>query len=353
MKPAAQGWENVPTRIEPVGESAPDPPSDISDLVGRQIGNYVIQRPLARGGMAVVYLAKHPTLGREVAVKLLSPEYQGDSDLNRRFLQEAQVTANFRHRNIVEIYDFGEIEGRAYYTMERLLGLDLPSQLARKGRFSPRDVVAYFEQICAALSAAHEVGVVHRDLKPANIFVVGEEPLHVKLMDFGIAKVQEARSGSETRRGEVLGTPAYMSPEQALGHVHAISVRTDVYALGIIGYEMLTGQLPFIADSDLLLLTMQVRDTARPISELAPDTPSAMVQLLERCLAKESHERPASAEELARGLREACAADAPRPRPPAMSDQAPALSAPAVLERTALASGVRRSAAPSAPPAAP
>jgi HD-like signal output (HDOD) protein len=353
MKPAAQGWENA-TRIEPTEESSPAVEPDINDLVGRQIGNYVIQRPLARGGMAVVYLAKHPTLGREVAVKLLSPEYQGDSDLNRRFLQEARVTANFRHRNIVEIYDFGEIEGRAYYTMERLLGLDLASQLARKGRFSPREVAAYFEQICAALSAAHEVGVVHRDLKPANIFVVGEEPLHVKLMDFGIAKVQEARSGSETRRGEVLGTPAYMSPEQALGNVHAISVRTDLYALGIIGYEMLTGQLPFVADSDLLLLTMQIRDVARPISELAPDTPAAMVQLLERCLAKEAYERPASAEELARGLREACEAEAPRARAPAAITPGSALPVPAVPERrAALASGVRRSAAPSAAPPEP
>ncbi len=305
MKPAAQGWENA-TRIEPIGEGAAELEPDITDLVGRQVGNYVIQRPLARGGMAVVYLARHPTLGREVAVKLLSPEYQGDADLNRRFLQEAQVTANFRHRNIVEIYDFGEIEGRAYYTMERLLGLDLAHQLARKGRFSPREVAEYFQQICAALSAAHEVGVVHRDLKPANIFVVGDEPLHVKLMDFGIAKVQEARSGSETRRGEVLGTPAYMSPEQAQGHIHEISVRTDLYALGIIGYEMLSGQLPFMAESDLLLLTMQIRDPAPPLSERAPGTPRAMVALLESCLAKEPYERPASAEELARGLLAAC-----------------------------------------------
>ncbi|MEY2936683.1 MAG: hypothetical protein RL033_7432, partial [Pseudomonadota bacterium] len=308
MKPAAQGWENA-TRIEPVAEGVSQPEPDITDLVGQQVGNYVIQRPLARGGMAVVYLAKHPTLGREVAVKLLSPEYQGDVDLNRRFLQEAQVTANFRHRNIVEIYDFGEIEGRAYYTMERLLGLDLSHQLARKGHFSPRDVAAYFEQICAALSAAHAVGVVHRDLKPANIFVVSEEPLHVKLMDFGIAKVQEARSVSETRRGEVLGTPAYMSPEQALGNIQSISVRTDIYALGIIGYEMLTGQLPFVAESDLMLLTMQIRDTAVPLLDLAPATPPAMAALLERCLEKEPQDRPASAEELARGLTLACASE--------------------------------------------
>jgi len=307
MKPEPQGWKNVPTRIESVGElPIGPPPGDGSELIGRQIGNYVIERALGRGGMAVVYLAKHPTLGREVAVKLLSSEYQGDADLNRRFLQEARVTANFRHPNIVEIYDLGEVEGRAYYTMERLVGLDLASQLARKGRLSPREVAAYFEQICAALGAAHEVGVVHRDLKPANVFVVEQDPLHVKLMDFGIAKVSEARSTSETRRGEVLGTPAYMSPEQALGNVQNITVRTDLYALGIIGYEMLTGQLPFQSESDLLLLTMQIRDLPRPILELAPETPRAMAELLERCLAKDPYERPESAAAVARELLRAC-----------------------------------------------
>ena len=331
MKPEPQGWKNVPTRIESVAEVPPGPPPDDgSELVGRQIGNYVIERPLGRGGMAFVYLARHPTLGREVAVKLLSSEYQGDADLNRRFLQEARVTANFRHPNIVEIYDLGEIEGRAYYTMERLIGLDLASQLARKGRLSPREVAAYFEQICAALGAAHEVGVVHRDLKPANVFVVEQDPLHVKLMDFGIAKVSVARSTSETRRGEVLGTPAYMSPEQALGNVQAITVRTDLYALGIIGYEMLTGQLPFQSESDLLLLTMQIRDLPRPILELAPETPRAMAELLERCLAKDPYERPESAAVVARELLRACqpASEAvsavPRAADSAASDPAPA-----------------------------
>jgi len=331
MKPEPQGWKNVPTRIESAAEvPLGAPPDDGSELVGRQIGNYVIERPIGRGGMAIVYLAKHPTLGREVAVKLLSSEYQGDADLNRRFLQEARVTANFRHPNIVEIYDLGEIEGRAYYTMERLIGLDLASQLARKGRLSPREVAAYFEQICAALGAAHEVGVVHRDLKPANVFVVEQDPLHVKLMDFGIAKVSEARSTSATRRGEVLGTPAYMSPEQALGNIQAITLRTDLYALGIIGYEMLTGQLPFASESDLLLLTMQIRDLPPPILELAPDTPAAMAKLLERCLAKDPHERPESAAELAQGLLRAClprsesVAVLPRTVAPVVSHSVPA-----------------------------
>jgi serine/threonine protein kinase len=298
VKPAVQGREHVDTRIEPVGEDLPSAPPDMADLLGRQIGNYVIQCALGRGGMAVVYLARHPTLGREVAVKLISPEYRGDAELNRRFLQEARVTANFRHPNIVEIYDLGELDGRAYYTMERLAGVDLATLLAHRGQLSPAQAALYFEQICAGLEAAHRVGVVHRDLKPANIFVVSEDPLQIKLMDFGIAKVSEQRSGSETRRGVVLGTPAYMSPEQALGRVDAITLRTDLYALGIIGYEMLTGQLPFQGDSDLLLLTMQIRDQPRPILELAPHTPPQFAALLERCLAKDPVARPASAQQL-------------------------------------------------------
>src|SRR4051812_28795436 len=172
MKPAPEGWGNAPTRIEPVQKELNDGGDELSELIGQQIGNYVVEELLGRGGMAVVYLARHPALGREVAVKLLSPEYKGDLDLNRRFLQEAQVTANFHHPNIVEIYDLGEVGGRAYYTMERLVGTDLASQLAKKGRFRPSEVSDYFRQICRALEVAHRQGIVHRDLKPANIFVV-------------------------------------------------------------------------------------------------------------------------------------------------------------------------------------
>lgn len=327
MKPATQGWGNTPTRIEAAG--APDALADLAALSGQKLGNYIIERPLARGGMAVVYLAKHPALGREVAVKLLSPEYQADVDLNRRFLQEARVTAGFRHPNIVEIYDLGEIDGRAYFTMERLLGLDLASQLAKKGRFSARDVSAYFQQICAALAMAHDVGVVHRDLKPGNIFVVSEDPLHVKLMDFGIAKITETRQIGATQRGEVLGTPAYMAPEQAIGNVDAITPSTDIYALGVIAYEMLTGQLPFSAESDLLLLTMHIRDTPRPLRELAPATPPAFAALIERCLEKERSDRPANVAELARELARASLDAAPATAAAEPSPEEPPPRAPA------------------------
>src|SRR5688572_13360878 len=292
---------------------------ELEELIGQQIGNYKVEQLLGRGGMAVVYLARHPALGREVAVKLLSPEYRGDLDLNRRFLQEARVTANFRHPNIVEIYDLGEIGGRAYYTMERLIGTDLASQLGRRGRLLSEEVAEFFTQICRALDVAHRQGIVHRDLKPANIFVVDEQPLRIKLMDFGIAKVTEKRRTNATQRGEVLGTPAYMAPEQALGNVDAITVATDIYALGIIAYEMLTGRLPFSADSDLMLLTMQIRDQPTPVRELAPDVPPAVADLVERCLAKEPSERPRSVLELSAELSAAAsglAARASEPTPP-------------------------------------
>jgi serine/threonine protein kinase/HD-like signal output (HDOD) protein len=313
-----------------MAEAVVEPLEDISDLNGRQIGNYVIERPLARGGMAVVYLARHPGLGREVAVKLLSPEYQGDAELNARFLQEARVTATFHHPHIVEIYDLGETEGRAYYTMERLVGVDLAGQLLKHGRFSPGEVAQYLTQICDALDAAHQCGVVHRDLKPGNIFVVDEQPLCLKLMDFGIAKVKEARRPTGTRRGEVLGTPAYMAPEQALGNVDAISVTTDIYALGIILYEMLTGRLPFHADSDLMLLTMHIRDAPPPMAELVPTLPPALIELVERCLAKDPGERPGSAWELALEFERLSQSEseplAPQPAPPEPVAPPPAAS---------------------------
>jgi serine/threonine protein kinase/HD-like signal output (HDOD) protein len=302
MKPAPEGWVNAPTRIEPVQKELNDGGDELSELIGQQIGNYVVESLLGQGGMAVVYLARHPALGREVAVKLLSPEYKADVDLNARFLQEARVTANFRHPNIVEIYDLGDIGGRAYYTMERLVGTDLASHAAKRGRFPPAEVADYFRQICRGLDVAHQQGIVHRDLKPANIFVVDEEPLRIKLMDFGIAKVTEKRRTNATQRGEVLGTPAYMAPEQALGNIDAISVATDIYALGVIAYEMLTGRLPFSADSDLLLLTMQIRDQPPPIAEVAPDVPKAVAELIERCLSKEPHERPRSVKVLSEQL---------------------------------------------------
>jgi HD-like signal output (HDOD) protein len=356
MKPAPEGWVNAPTRIEPIQKDLSDASDELSELIGQQIGNYVVESLLGQGGMAVVYLARHPALGREVAVKLLNPEYKADVDLNARFLQEARVTANFRHPNIVEIFDLGDIGGRAYYTMERLIGTDLASHVAKRVRFRPDEVADYFRQICRGLDLAHQQGIVHRDLKPANIFVVDEEPLRIKLMDFGIAKVTEKRRPNATQRGEVLGTPAYMAPEQALGNIDAITVATDIYALGIIAYEMLTGRLPFTADSDLLLLTMQIRDQPPPILEVAPDVPKALADLVERCLSKEPYERPRSVKELSAKLVDAVEGARLRGPPgPANAPNAAWLGAPKppIVVQAPARSVARRLTAKGAPAAEP
>src|SRR5690606_15952466 len=157
---------------------------DLRELIGKRIGNYVIERTLGRGGMAVVFLAKHPTLRREVAIKVLKPSLHGDSEMAGHFMQEAKVTATLSHPNVVEILDFGELERRPYYMMELLQGEDLRTKLSDHRQWPYREVVGYVEQICEALEAAHKVGVVHRDLKPENIFVLGQEPLKLKVMGF-------------------------------------------------------------------------------------------------------------------------------------------------------------------------
>lgn len=285
---------------------AVQPSDDLSELIGKRIGNYVIDRPLGRGGMAVVLVAKHPTLGREVAVKFLKPAFHGDLEMAERFLQEAKVTATLAHPNIVEILDFGDFERRPYYMMELLQGEDLRARLRSNSRTPYREVVQYVEQICDALDAAHKVGVVHRDLKPDNIFVVQQDPLKLKVMDFGVAKAAGETRIGQTLHGQVLGTPTHMAPEQALGQIERISPLTDIYSLGVIAFEMLTGQLPFVAESALMVISMHIRDAVPSIRAIAPEVPRRIAELVESCLAKDPAQRPRSARVLATQLLTAC-----------------------------------------------
>jgi serine/threonine-protein kinase len=296
-------------------------------MIGKRVGNYVIERPLARGGMGSVFVAKHPHLGREVAVKFLSHEVSCVPELAERFVSEARVTANLRHPNIVDILDYGELDGRLYYVMELLRGRNLRAQMRTRGRFSPAEVTHYLEQICAGLDAAHAAGVVHRDLKPGNILVLEGEPPLVKLVDFGVAKVMTT-SGPQTRHGQVLGTPSHMAPEQALGDVHRITPLSDLYSLGVIAYEMLTQAPVFQHESEMMLMIMHVRDAVRPIRELVPEVPSAFARVIEACLAKDPKARPQSArllaEQLTQALRSPASVDEPRAseEPPAKPAQA-------------------------------
>lgn len=308
--------------------------------MGRKVGNFVIDRPLATGGMAVVYVARHPTLGREVAVKFLSPEFEGDAQLTERFLLEARVTASLGHKNVVQIFDFGELDGRSYYTMELLRGADLSRLIQQRQRLHHGEVCECLEQICEALDAAHNVGVVHRDLKPANIFVSDETPRVVKLMDFGVAKVGNNRSPSGTRHGQILGTPTHMSPEQALGQIDKISPQSDLYSLGVIAYEMLTGRLPFESDSEVLLMTMHIKDTAPSIVEQAPDVPPRIARLIEACLAKDPDARPSSARLLGQQLN-AASRVAGRTHPSKQAEEAESSVETSSLPRSNAATSVR------------
>ncbi|MBI3201150.1 MAG: HDOD domain-containing protein [Myxococcales bacterium] len=312
---------------------------DPAGLIGQRVGNYVIERALARGGMGAVYVARHPALGREVAVKFLDHELEASAELSQRFAEEARLTASLRHPNIVDIFDFGELGGRFYYVMELLRGRDLGA--ATRGKhFGPSEVLAFVQQICAALEVAHTAGVVHRDLKPANVFVLDCEPLAVKLMDFGLAKLLSSRDPSRTRRGQILGTPTHMAPEQALGRADRVTPRSDLYALGVIAYEMLAGQSLFSADSEIGLILMHVNAPVRPLAEVAPTVPAAVASLIEACLAKDPEARPASAKAVADAFAQAVGAfgldDAPAAAGPA--DGTPELGFARTL---ALQTGIR------------
>src|SRR5258708_2621125 len=254
---------------------------------------------LGQGGMGAVVQAEHPAIGKKVAIKFLSRTLMATPDMAARFLEEARTAASLRHPNIVDIHDFGEFNDRPYYVMEFLNGMDLAASMKQKGRFPVDQVAAHLSQIGEALDLAHGRGVIHRDLKPANVFVLAGSPLRVKLLDFGIAKsmVADGRQ-SRTQSGQILGTPSHMAPEQVLGDVNEIGPRTDLYALGAILYEMLTGRPVFTHPSAMMLMMMHVRDPFAPIREVAPEVPDNVARAVERCLAKSPRERPASAGEV-------------------------------------------------------
>lgn len=272
-------------------------------VIGKHVGNYVVERTLAHGNMGSVFVARHPTLGRQVAVKFLGKDEDlPPPELTARFLDEARITATLRHRNIIDIFDFGELDGRPYYVMELLDGLDLAQVMQVRGQFTLAEVIECLEQICSGLAAAHAAGVVHRDLKPGNIFMLQEHPVRFKLMDFGVAKVLHTGS-DQTQHGQIIGTPRYMSPEQALGQIDRTSIQSDIYSLGVIAYEMLTGRGPFENPSPVVLLVMHVNSPVPRVQELAPDVPTWLAELVQACLAKDPKDRPTSVQHILDTLR--------------------------------------------------
>jgi len=241
-------------------------------LIGQTIGNYRVSSKLGEGGMGSVYLAEHPTIGKKVALKVLHSEFSNNQEVAARFFHEAKAVNDIGHPNIVDIVDFGIIQaggGRdtlVYFIMEYLAGVTLSHLIRTEAPLPPERALTIALQVADALSASHKCGIVHRDLKPDNIILLqrGRERDFVKLLDFGIAKLTggSAMGSHRTRTGIVMGTPAYMSPEQCEGR-DSVDLRTDVYALGIVLYEMLTGRVPFLGDGYGEILVQHL--TQRPI----------------------------------------------------------------------------------------
>jgi serine/threonine-protein kinase len=265
---------------------------------------YRIERPLGRGGMSVVYEAKHLRLGHTVAVKLMAGFLSGDADALARFRREAELLVALRHPHVVQVIDYDVTpDGEPFIVMERLEGETLAERLDRDGPFRLEHVVRIVEQLASALGHAHSRGVLHRDLKPNNVFlenVCGDE-LHAKLLDFGIAK--NVRAERAITRDCMVGTPEYMAPEQATpwGQIDA---RADQYSLALLANELCTGKNPFWVEEDVLGLLHRVRVQNRPrLLELARELPPSVAAVIERGMSRAPADRYADVLELARELR--------------------------------------------------
>jgi eukaryotic-like serine/threonine-protein kinase len=285
-------------------------------IVGTTIGSYVVHRRLGEGGMGAVYELLHPGIQKRLAMKLLHAEYAAKPEIVQRFFDEARAVNLIGHPNIVDITDFATLpDGRSYIIMEFLEGESLAEHIRRTGPMPAARVREILLPICAALEAAHGAGIVHRDLKPENIHLV-PPPHHVKVLDFGIAKLSShGAPGASTRSGVVMGTPSYMSPEQAMGRTREIDHRTDIYAVGIITYELLTGHVPFRADSFGDLMLKHLHEAPPGVAGLRPDLPPGWAQLVTIALAKVREERFQSMREFAEAV-EAAAAGRPVARMP-------------------------------------
>ncbi len=265
------------------------------DLIGRKVGNYQVTRRLGAGGMGTVYICEHPVIGHRLAMKVLHEEHAADAELVQRFFQEARAAASIGHENIIEVLDFGSLDterGPTVYIMMELLAGSSLTEHQRVHGLGGDDLLHVLAQCCRALQACHAHGIVHRDLKPENIYICPREsdPLFVKIMDFGIAKLLDPDTASaRTRVGVALGTPAYMSPEQCAGQ-GKIDARSDVYSLGVVMYELLTGKRPFGDELGLALRGHMYETPATPCS-VDPTIPPAIEAICLRALEKDPARR--------------------------------------------------------------
>jgi serine/threonine-protein kinase len=279
-------------------------------VIGTRVNNYEIVSLIGEGGMGNVYLARHPMIDRGAAIKVLHPELASDSTLVTRFFNEARAANAIRHPNIIDIIDVGMLPGseRPYLMMELLQGENLARRVARLGQLTPNQAIEIARQTASALAAAHAKGIIHRDLKPENLFLVPHGSLPgrevVKVLDFGIAKLRSEVGDVrvQTRTGLLMGTPPYMSPEQCRGVSAEIDLRTDVYALGIILFEMVCGKPPFTAAGFGDLLVMHIMTPPPSPRDRNPAVPAALEAIILKALAKNAGERFAGMVEMEAAL---------------------------------------------------
>jgi serine/threonine protein kinase len=285
-------------------------------LIGKQLGAYLIQAKIGEGGMAQVYKGYHTRLRRDVAIKVIAPQIAVQAGFRERFEREAQLVANLNHPNIVTVYDFGEVGSITYLVMQYVGGGTLRDLLQRAGSLEPRQAVQYIIQIARALHHAHQHGIVHRDIKPQNMLIASNDANTALLSDFGIARLfsssigpdtipavdsgASASDGALTSAGQFLGTIDYMAPEQV--RQQPVDARTDIYALGIVLFQLLTGRLPYSSTTSQGMLFQHAYGTPLSARELVPTIPAALEQIIYRALAKDPEQRYQTAEEMAAAL---------------------------------------------------
>ncbi len=289
-----------PTLVRASGRPflADHPPGPSGSLIGLKLGEYDVLSQLGAGGMGIVYRGVQQQIGKTVAIKVLKPEIATGTDSVQALLAEARAVNSIRHEGIVDIFSFGSTpDGRPYIVMELLEGESLDAVLGALGRFQPLEAIDLLEQMLSALDAAHSAGVIHRDLKPANLHLaqLKDGTWRVKILDFGLAKLTApgASSTPQTQANVVRGTPEYMSPEQA--RAQDVSPRTDLYAIGVVAFELLTGVLPFKASNPVELLMQHISAPPPSPSSLEASVPPAFEAIILQMLAKDPADRPESA----------------------------------------------------------
>jgi serine/threonine-protein kinase len=277
----------------------------------QQLGQYRLKKRLGSGGMGEVYLAEHLLLRRPCAVKLIRPEQTGDPTNLQRFEREVQAMATLTHWNTVEIFDYGHADdGTFYYVMEYLPGQNLDNLVSHYGPLSPARAIHLLRQVCRALREAHGVGLLHRDIKPSNIIACERGGVYdvAKLLDFGLVQETTLNKDGErlTQHGTIIGSPPFMSPEQAAGK-SKLDARSDIYSLGAVAYFLLTGQPPFVRETAMMMLMAHAYDAVVPLEKVRVDVPADLQAVVLRCLEKDPARRFPDAHSLEQALA-ACAA---------------------------------------------